>query len=104
MLDFLIKVLPNDICDGLFVKSIGAYLKSSVNEIVERGLDLKKVVVVKPTNPSYTMGSGYMDLDLLGKCAAKAYTDMKWFAGVGMWQYSGDIRGKAMSTSISKLK
>jgi len=45
-----------------------------------------------------------MDLDLLGECTAKAYTDLKWFAGVGMWQYSGDIRGKAMSTSITKLK
>jgi len=45
-----------------------------------------------------------MDLDLLGECTAKAYTDLKWFAGVGMWLYSGDIRGKAMSTSITKLK
>jgi hypothetical protein len=45
-----------------------------------------------------------MDLDLLGECTAKGYSNMKWFAGVGMWQYSGDIRGKAMSTSIAKLK
>lgn len=65
---------------------------------------MKKVVLVKPTNPSYTIGSGFMDLDLLGECVAQAYKDLKWFAGVGMWQYSGDIRGRAMSTSISKLK
>jgi len=59
---------------------------------------------VKPVSPSDTLGSGWMDLNLLGDCAAQAYNSFKWFAGVGIWQYSSDVRGKAMTSGVSKLK
>lgn len=67
-------------------------------------MDLKKIVVVKPVSPSDTIGSGWMDLNLLGTGAAQAYTDLKWFGGIGIWQYSSDVRGKAMNSGVTKLK
>ncbi len=90
--------------EELFLKSSGNYQKIAVTELVDRGVDLNKIVVTKPAIPSDTLGSGWMDLNLLGTCLSQAYNENKWFGGVAIWQYSSDIRGKGMTSAATKLK
>ena len=83
---------------------MGNFTRTSVKEINERGVDLNKIVVAKPVTPSDSTGSGYMDFQLLSQCTDSAYQNMKWFAGIALWQYSSDFKGKAMVTAATHLK
>jgi hypothetical protein len=67
-------------------------------------VDKKKIVVAKPVSPSDTDGSGWMDATKLGECLSTAYNKIDWFAGAAIWQYSSDVRGKAMSSAAGHLK
>lgn len=88
----------------LFLKGVADQGKTAVKELVDRGVELKKIVVAKPVSPSDSTGSGWMDLAILGDSLSQAYNDLKWFAGLTLWQYASDIRGKAMITAATKLK
>ena len=65
---------------------------------------MNKIVVNKPVTPSDTTGSGYMDFQLLSQCSFYAYKEIKWFAGFALWQYSSDVKGKAMTATATQLK
>ena len=67
-------------------------------------MDSSKIVVVKPAVPSDSTGSGWMDYLLLSDGAEKAYDNLYWYAGFGLWQYSSDVKGKAMIAIASRLK
>jgi hypothetical protein len=75
-----------------------------VSELVDRGVDLKKIVVVKPVAPNDSTGSGWMDAAELGQSVTDAYDKLKWFAGVGYWQYNSDVRGRSMTVAAGHLK
>lgn len=60
--------------------------------------------MAKPVTPSDTTGSGWMDVTALGTAASEAYTHLKWFSGIGLWQYSSDVRGKSMVAAAANLK
>lgn len=90
--------------EEIFKKSTGDYQKVAVAELTNRGVDLNKIVIAKPAVPSDTIGSGFMDLALLGSCLSQAYNEAKWFAGVAIWQYASDIRGRGMTSAATKLK
>jgi hypothetical protein len=90
--------------EEIFLSSAGNYKKIAVTELVERGVDLNKIVVTKPAIPSDTLGSGWMDLAILGTFLSQAYNEKKWYAGVSVWQYASDVRGKGMISAATKLK
>jgi len=47
---------------------------TSVQELSsKRGIDLKKIVIVKPVTPNDSTGSGYTDPNVLSEAAEKAY-------------------------------
>ena len=80
---------PNkyDTYDTLFLNSAGPYPKTSVNELnTTRGVDIRKIVLVKPVIPTDAT-NGFMNEDDIGEAVTRAYTELHWFAGVGLWKY-----------------
>lgn len=67
-------------------------------------MDLKKIVVAKPVAPSDTTGSGWMSPAVLNQSVTQAYDEIKWFAGIALWQYDSDVRGKTMTSVATDLK
>jgi hypothetical protein len=88
----------------LFNVASGIYTGTAVNELIAKNINKNKIVIAKPVSPSDTDGSGWMDLNKLGECLSSAYNNINWFAGLAIWQYSSDVRGKAMTTAAGHLK
>lgn len=88
---------------SLFVNSGGYFTGTSVKEIMNRGILGKKIVVGKPVSSRDATNSGWMDLGILGNGALKAYTDMKWYGGIMMWQYASDLSGLGIKKAVQKL-
>ena len=87
----------------LFTTSNGWATKTSVKEIVARGVPAKKIVVGKPVLKTDAYNTGHMDLLALGNATSKAYTDLKWYWGVMLWQYSSDLSGVGIQRATSNL-
>ena len=58
----------------------------------------------KPVIPSDATNGGWIDVSVMGEAVSRAYDEFGWFAGVSLWQYSSDVRGKSMSTAGGHLK
>jgi hypothetical protein len=41
-----------------------------------------------------------MDYLAISQGLAEAYSKLGWYAGLAIWQYSSDVRGKAMNSSL----
>jgi chitinase len=88
----------------IFLQSSGAHPSTSVAELVRVGVQQSKIVIGKPIAPSDITGSGWIDTGALGLYISQAYDDFQWFSGVALWQYSSDVRGKAMTSAAGHLK
>lgn len=87
----------------LFLTSGGYFTGTSVKEIISKGIPAKKIVIGKPVTSNDVGNSGWMDLGILGDGALKAYTDMKWYGGIMLWQYASDLNGTGIKKAVQKL-
>lgn len=87
----------------LFISSKGAFHGTSVKEIADRGISLKKLVIGKPLLPSDAINTGFVAQANLGAWAAQAYDAFGWYAGVGHWQYSSGVDGQAIRQASGPL-
>jgi hypothetical protein len=71
--------------------------------LVRNGIDQKKIVVGKPVTPMDVTAGGWIDPSVLGEAVSRAYDEFGWYAGVSLWQYSSDVRGKGMTAAGGHL-
>ena len=87
----------------LFLNSGGYFTGTAVKEIMNRGIPARKIVVGKPVTSNDATNSGWMDLTILGDGALKAYTELKWYGGIMLWQYASDLSGAGIKKAVQKL-
>lgn len=78
-----------DTCDGLFNRSNGWALGTSVNEIIANGVESDKIVIGKPVTEADAYNTGWMKAGDLANCIK----DANFTTGVMTWQYSSDVEG-----------
>jgi len=60
--------------------------------------------VGKPILRSDASNTGWVNQTHLGQWSLKAFEELKWYAGIGHWQYPSDLTGQAIVDSAGKLK
>lgn len=93
-----------DSYEELFTNATGVdFNKTSIKEIADRGVPLKKLVVGKPILPTDATNTGYVEQSDLGAWALQAYEEFGWYAGIGHWQYPSDKTGAAIAAAAGPL-
>jgi chitinase len=97
-----------DTYEKLFTQSGSFFPRTSVQEIIDRGVQKEKVVVGKPATVAAAYNTGYMAPSALGAAVDRAYSELGWSSGVMIWQYGLDTDGAvikgAMENLIEKVK
>lgn len=86
------------------MKSGSYFSKTSIAEIVERGIPIEKIVIGKPVTKNNASNTGVVNHEELGKWIARAEHELNWRTGVMYWQYCSDKEGKAIKSSAGYLK
>jgi hypothetical protein len=88
----------------LFKNSSFPNLKTSVNELIARGIQKDKIVVAKPATSSDSLNNqGYVNSIDLGSWAQAALKDIGWSAGFCLDFYHHDTNGSNIYNALQYI-
>lgn len=73
-----------------------------MQEIANRGVPLKKIVVGKPATPGDATNTGYVNPSDLGGFFAQYKNSKNWQPSVMFWQLKNDPQGTICKTVLSR--
>lgn len=86
--------------EDLFTNSVGYFSATSVQQIIERGISSRKIVLGKPATTS-DASNGYVDPVDLGIWSKKAESNFGWNPCFMFWQYIKDPNGTIIQSAIT---
>lgn len=92
-----------DTYEKLFVSSGGPFAGTAIQEIADKGVDMKRLVVGKPVLTKDAANTGWMSANDLKSAVARARTELNWNAGIMTWQYESDAnRGFSFVNAVAE--
>lgn len=90
--------------DSLFNTSIGWAAKTSVRELIAKGIDPSKIVVGKPATINSGDASSFMDAIKLSTAISSFSQSSGWKTGVMLYEFASDIEGALMRTVLQPIE
>lgn len=84
----------------LFIQSTGFFSGTSVQELINRGIPAKKIIVGKPATPGDAMNTGYITPEAFGDHWARFRTEKGVIPQIMMWQLVNDRQGTILKTVL----
>lgn len=87
----------------LFTKSSGWAIKTSVNELVTKGVEAAKIVVGKPAAPNNADSVSYMSPADLSQAISAEYQLSGWKTGVMLYEIASDLDGNILRQIVQPI-
>lgn len=89
--------------ESLFNASTGWAVKTSVKELIAKGIDPAKIVVGKPATIKSGDASSFMDSAKLSAGISSFYQSSGWKTGVMLYEFASDIDGTFLKTALQPI-
>lgn len=89
-----------DTYQGLFIKAGGWFSGTAVQEIIDRGIPPRKIIVGKPATMADAMNTGYMSPQSFGQALAQWKQQTGYDPQVMFWQLLSDSNGSICRTAL----
>ena len=88
----------------LFTKSTGWAVKTSVKELIDKGIPSEKIVIGKPATSADTSApASYMSPSALSTAISEGFSAHGWKTGVMIYQLSSDLNGSIMKQVVQPI-
>ena len=87
----------------LFNQSSGWAVKTSVNELVTKGIDAAKIVIGKPATVSNADSTSYMSPTDLSQAISAEYQSSGWKTGVMLYEIASDLDGSILRQIVQPI-